>query len=459
MNRSLPFPFQQSLIYTFACLCLLFLLYPGSGATFPFSRNERRAEGSADESSPTPADSAAKLLRQQMINPAEILSVLLIIGGDIVQKACAQLSNAGPKKFPITPVAFSFGWVAFAFGALMSAFADGTMMPEPDITSAVAVVGGQRKINESWVIGRFIRDLELNNERRNPDQTPKLGGLCVKFYQANGESCKPHRDKIWWSFAFFMTCQFALAAAPLYHWNWSILMVTGFGTLLALVMGSLPQWKREKFHGRMSEGKERREKVEKGKAGKEGGKGKSTTYVLTRGNGHSHVFVIRVSEDDSFIRLDDLAISRPISHRRERASIVLLAALWILLLVMVGGMKQDAWFLLGVGIIGMVHNVIVAGFKRTPEAHGIPVKEVKDSTIDEANVFPAIKKAEEKSPGVGLSLMPIFLPDSRRPNEAIWMAEQERTLETRKATALQAYMQSKPEGPGSKAGVKHLGAS
>ena len=450
MGRSLRFPFRQSLICTFACICLLFLLYPDSGATFPFSHNERRAEESADESSSTPPDSAAKLLRQQMINPAEILSVLLIIGGDIVQKACAQLSNAGPKRFPITPVAFSFGWVAFAFGALMSAFADGTMMPEPDISSVVAVVGGQRKINESWVIGRFIRDLELNNERYNSDKTPRLGGLCVKFYQADGESSKPHRDWIWWSFVVFMTCQFGLAAAPLYHRNWSVLMITGFGTLLALVMGSLPQWKREKFHGRMNEG-------EKGKARKEGEQERFRTYVLTRGNGHSHVFVIRVSEDDSFVRLDDLAISRPISHHKERAYIVLLAALWILLLVMVGGMKQDAWFLLGVGIIGMIHNVMVAGLKRRPKAHGIPVKEVKDSTIDKANVFPAIQEAEKESPGVGLSLMPIFLPDSRRPNEESWMNEQVSKLETKKGTALQACMQLKPKELGSETGVKHPG--
>ena len=369
-----------------------------------------------------------------MMNPAEILSVLLIIGGDIVQKACAQLSNAGPKRFPITPVAFSFGWVAFAFGALMSAFSDGNMMPEPDITSVVAVVGGEKKVNESWVIGRFIRDLELYNERQNDDKTPRIGGLCVKFYQTDGKSCKPHRDEIWWSFAFFMTCQFGLAAAPIYHRNWSVLMITGFGTALALVMGSLPQWKREKFHGRMKTGGTR-------------------TYVLTRGNGHPHVFVIRVSKDDSFIRLDDLSISRPISHHKERASVVLLAVLWILLLIMVGGMKQDTWFLLGVGIIGMAHNIVVAGFKRHPKAHGIPVKEdetIKYSTVDKERVFLAIKAAEEKSPGVGLSLIPIFFPSSLRPDEETWRKETESALERREAervTALHACTVLEPKEP------------
>lgn len=290
------------------------------------------------------------------------------------------------------------------------------MMPEPDIISVVAVVGGQRKINESWVIGRFIRDQELyNNKRLNPDNTPRLGGLCVKFYQTDGKSCKPHRDRIWWSFVLFMPCQFGLAAAPLYHGNWSILMITGFGTALALLMGSLPQWKREKYSGRMRT---------------------RGTYVLTRGNGHAHVFVIRISEVDTFITLDDLAISRSVTHRKERAYIVILAILWILLLVTVGGTKQDTWFLLGVGVIGMIHNVVVAGFKRTSNAHGIPVKEdetIEKSTIDEERVFPAIKEAERICPGVGLSLIPSFFPDSLRPDEATWKKENESSLKARKA--------------------------
>lgn len=103
MDHSLSFATPQLSYCTCACLYLLLLLYPISVATFPFSHNERRA----DESSTTSSESAAKLLRQQLISPAEVLSVLLIIGGDIVQKACAQLS-AGENGIPITPVAFSF---------------------------------------------------------------------------------------------------------------------------------------------------------------------------------------------------------------------------------------------------------------------------------------------------------------------------------------------------------------
>ncbi|EPQ54741.1 hypothetical protein GLOTRDRAFT_13685, partial [Gloeophyllum trabeum ATCC 11539] len=57
-------------------------------------------------------------------SPSDILSILLLIGGDIIQKALAQVSG-----YYFTPVAFSFGWIAYAFAALMSSFGDGKLMP------------------------------------------------------------------------------------------------------------------------------------------------------------------------------------------------------------------------------------------------------------------------------------------------------------------------------------------
>ena len=52
---------------------------------------------------------AAELVAQ-WANPADISTILLIIGGDVVQKAFAQ----GSGKFYV-PVCFSFGCVAYAF--------------------------------------------------------------------------------------------------------------------------------------------------------------------------------------------------------------------------------------------------------------------------------------------------------------------------------------------------------
>lgn len=50
---------------------------------------------------------AAQDLTGQWRSPGDIFSLLLLVGGDIIQKALAQFSM---RKF--RPVAFSFGWVA-----------------------------------------------------------------------------------------------------------------------------------------------------------------------------------------------------------------------------------------------------------------------------------------------------------------------------------------------------------
>lgn len=45
-------------------------------------------------------------LSEQWANPGDVFSVLLLLGGDVINRALAQL--AGTKN-RITPVAFSFG--------------------------------------------------------------------------------------------------------------------------------------------------------------------------------------------------------------------------------------------------------------------------------------------------------------------------------------------------------------
>lgn len=55
------------------------------------------------------ANGTESRLRDQWRNPSDIFTILMILGGDIVQVAIAQLC-AGPVPF-LTPVSFSFGWV------------------------------------------------------------------------------------------------------------------------------------------------------------------------------------------------------------------------------------------------------------------------------------------------------------------------------------------------------------
>lgn len=60
-------------------------------------------------------DSVSQYLDVQWQNLSDILSVLLLLGPEIIQRAVAQLAGRA-----ITPVAFSFGWVAYAVNVLSS---------------------------------------------------------------------------------------------------------------------------------------------------------------------------------------------------------------------------------------------------------------------------------------------------------------------------------------------------
>ncbi|KAJ3532779.1 hypothetical protein NM208_g8284 [Fusarium decemcellulare] len=79
---------------------------------------------------PNPGQKVLLQLKEQWANPGDILSVLLIVGDDVIQKALAQLST---KSF--TPVAISLGWVAYAYWALLQTTGRLRNMPEPDLPS------------------------------------------------------------------------------------------------------------------------------------------------------------------------------------------------------------------------------------------------------------------------------------------------------------------------------------
>ena len=52
---------------------------------------------------------AFSALRTQLDHPNGIFSILMIVRGDVIQKAIVQLVGG---TYCMTPVAFSFGWVS-----------------------------------------------------------------------------------------------------------------------------------------------------------------------------------------------------------------------------------------------------------------------------------------------------------------------------------------------------------
>jgi len=215
----------------------------------------------------------------------------------------------------------------------------------------------------------------------------------------------PKRDLRWFLYFPFTALQLGVASIPAgLYWNWSILLITGVGVMLSLLSGSMSEWRREKFECR---------------------RGSKDDYLITRGNGHKHVFLIRgIQKNHSVgLNLEDLATARGCADIWTRAKTVLYAVAWLLFLLAAGGLRENTWYLVFVGAAGMVQNIFVAGARRSSASHGIPLKPVR--TDDDhlmtfglrgegkgrPRVMEVLYKVEEDFPGVGVALLYEFFPE------------------------------------------------
>ncbi|SCN95091.1 uncharacterized protein FFB20_09945 [Fusarium fujikuroi] len=374
---------------------------------------------------------------EQWKHPSDVFSVLLILGGDVVARALAQLVGS---RF--TPVAFSFGWVAYAITAVVSAIGENKLMPPADFSCTV-INGetGYTRDNNSWIIGRMVRDFETwmdkqpravepsaqpldpspnavrarveeiielkwedlkqrarEKGRPEPERPPKAG-LCVSVYRARkATKGYPGYDAPY--IAGFLTCivQLGVAAIPCgIFGDWSILVITAAGILLSFASGALPQWSKEKWACRTDTEK---------------------TFVLTRGNGSQHAIVIQGAGVG--LDLEDLAAadSGAFADRGTRLIVTALGFLWILLLITASGIRQNTWFLLAVGGIGILQNMYVAGTSRSPEAFGVPLEFVE--VIGEPKVMDTLLEVEERYSRLGKSMLPTFFTGE------LWEEEQKK---------------------------------
>ncbi|KIW09859.1 hypothetical protein PV08_11960 [Exophiala spinifera] len=90
---------------------------------------------------------------------------------------------------------------------------------------------------------------------------------------------------------------------------------------------------------------------------------------------------IIVLGDGKGLDLEDLAAGQTTvdvsASWATRVVVTVIAALWILMLITATGFKRNNWFLLAVGGIGTLQNISGAGWRRPPEAHGIPMNLVE----------------------------------------------------------------------------------
>lgn len=339
-------------------------------------------------------------VKSQWQNPGDILSLLLLIGGDVIQRAIAQL--AGDHTLP-TPVVFSFGWVAYTFTSLLSAVGDKRLMPAaPDLQSIViSTTYGHARTNQSWILGRILRDYE-NHWMPSPvrqeleamlakARSPRAG-LCVSVFEADPDRIagRASRDLLWWTGYCVAIVQLVIAAIPWVVWQeWEIFVVTAAGTVLAFISASLPQWKLERWACRRNW---------------------KNTICLTQGNGAQHALVI-ISTGQG-LNLEDLAGANIAGNLLPTTgpAIMMITVLWVCLLITVSGIHDHTWFLIAVGALGMLYTIVVAGAPRKPEAFGIPLKYV--GVYVRNRTMEALKAAEEDHPGVGQSMLSTFFPGS-----------------------------------------------
>lgn len=304
-------------------------------------------------------------------------------------------------------------------------------MPLPDCSCKVINgKSGYVRDNTSWIIGRIVRDFEswkddkvkehldrliekrwkFEQEKAEKEQTgsgqtikkPSQAGLCVSIYNAE-QAVKgyPGYDVVYWIGFVSTIIQLGIAAIPCgIFGDWGIFLVTIAGILLSFATGSLPQWAEEKWACR----------------------DKSTkNVILTRGNGSQHAIVILGGGKG--LDLEDLAAGQTnvdvSASWFTRISVIVLAALWILLLITAAGIKQNSWFLLAVGGVGILQNIFVAGWRRFPKAYGIPLTFVE--IIGENKVMDTLFAVEDKYHHIGASMKDTFFPGGK-----LWPEEEKK---------------------------------
>ncbi|KAJ5798542.1 uncharacterized protein N7503_007838 [Penicillium pulvis] len=409
--------------------------------------------------------STAAALRAQWKEPSDVFTVLLIVGGEVVRCALGAMSGG-----ILTPVTFSYGWAAFAISAILSAAGENRLMPDSPLPTLLVInlTSGYRRLNRSWTLGRLFQTYEywMAPEVRTciqdlaikiPDEeraalAPRDGvagtgrsargvkaPLCVAVYDWDvgptgttrppNKAGRPGHDWVWSLGLGVSLIQLGISIIPFaMDDDWRILLVTAGGTVLAYLYGALPQWRREKWGCR------------KNSAHKD--------VAITLGNGTQHVVIIRGHVDG--FDLEDLAGGQTHadgddgenrrarvleSEQATRALTVIFALCWLALLVCSTGIQTHTWYLLAIGGLGMLHNLVVAGAPRRPDMLGVPIKlaapythagqtaalsEPLPSVFAEAKVMWTLMELEIAYEGFGKALLKEFFPGEFRDWETAW---------------------------------------
>lgn len=231
-------------------------------------------------------------------------------------------------------------------------------MPDADMTNTTVIgsVSSHSRGTKTWVLGRFLRDEdnrvddEMKQEQnhvppaateeihkgpppayQDPKVTnppPEWEALRVTVYQVDDNPPVPHGvptlDAVWFSGLVVILVQLVVSIVPwIVSGDWGIFLVTIAGTTLALLNGSLPQWREEKWACKKAGG---------------------ATVTITQGNGSRHAIVI-LGKKGVGLDLEILAMGTRTASPSlfTRVASAILALLWIVLLIIVAGLNENSW--------------------------------------------------------------------------------------------------------------------
>lgn len=382
--------------------------------------------------------STIQALRDQWSNPSDLSTILMVIGGDVVQKALAQ----GTGVWYFTPVCFSFGWVSYAFMALINIIGHGRLLPDPDYDVKVFnLESGYARDNKNWVVGRILRDIEttLSQEQPLADDAIRISVFKATPNRNGLTSFSPNFIHLEGLFCILL--QIGLAAIPIaLAGEWDTILITTAGTILVQMAGCTPQWRAEKLPNRQSE---------------------NSTYALTRGNGSREIVVIfgegncldleelsasesprggrpwekfigadvfsrpRTTNDgpsaiprwNTQLRTSRVSHGMPLGFWVTRAIVVVQSILWLLLLINVAAPRSYNWVLLAIGSIGMFQNGYLAGMKSPSSHRNLPLNRVE--VIRANKVMDGIMDLEVQY-GCAVALRDEFFPGKLHDSEREW---------------------------------------
>ncbi|KAI0967664.1 hypothetical protein F4678DRAFT_445132 [Xylaria arbuscula] len=383
-------------------------------------------------------DTGTELAREWANLSVAVATVLMLVGGNVIREAFAQ--SAGNL---LTPVCFSFGWVAYSLSSLKDSFGEGRLLPPVDYPVKVFNLGsGYPRVNKNWVIGRIVRDHELAMSKSDlfNDSAIRIAIFEAMPINQRGVLSLQYRTRHLVG-AVVMVAQLVIAAIPTIRTQgneWGILAITGFGALLSLIMGSLPQWWAEKIPSNEPSTK---------------------VFALTVGNGSRDIMVIKgegrcldleelvtmgsprnsrigskvktfsVSRSNSISRDAKTLMGRPLGFLLTRCVCIFEARGWFLILISLSGIWSHTWCLIAIGVIGWIHNAMLANLTRELESRNLPLKLL--DTISTRKTMDGLMDLEVIHEGCGEALLQEFFPGRIGPEEEEWWTEKERRSETR----------------------------